>query len=413
MKASGRRLALSCTLIIALTAQVIAKEFSGPVKLKSSITHVQPMTGIVMWAGSKNSQSDSIQLEYLRVGYNEVVRVKGKYDWTKVEESLVAIAGRRHQAVMRLFETEPGMASTVPDYIKALPGYQETRATIESKETYLPDWSNKVYQQFFTEFYRELAKKFDHDPRIAFLQIGFGLWAEYHINDGPETPGKTFPSLDFQSEFFKGLSLLFKETPWMISQDAHVTARAPFASEPDLLKLNFGIFDDTFHRAWKAGYNFEGWKFFGLDRFKRAPVGGEILFPDKNFAAFVAGKWAAETGRFGLTFLLGEQWPKWATTDEIRRYGMTCGYKFRVTSFEIKSKEARVTMKNIGVAPIYYDAFMAVNGLRSKESLKGLLPNEEREFRIDAGGVTASTAKLAIECDRLIPGQGIEFEADL
>lgn len=67
-------------------------------------------------------------------------------------------------------------------------------------------------------------------------------------------------------------------------------------------------------------------------------------------------------------------------------------------------------MKNIGIAPIYYDAFPAIGGVRSPESLKGLLPGEMRTFRVASGG---SSPDLAIECDRLVPGQTIEYEADL
>jgi hypothetical protein len=65
---------------------------------------------------------------------------------------------------------------------------------------------------------------------------------------------------------------------------------------------------------------------------------------------------------------------------------------------------------NSGVAPIYYDAFVAVNGIRAEGSLKGLLPGEERLFTVPSGG---TNPELSIECDRLVPGQRIDFEADL
>jgi hypothetical protein len=89
---------------------------------------------------------------------------------------------------------------------------------------------------------------------------------------------------------------------------------------------------------------------------------------------------------------------------------MACGYRFEVTAFEASSSASRMTVSNAGVAPLYYDAFVAVNGVRSKESLKGLLPGESRRFEVAFGG---ERPKLAIECDRLAPGQQIEFHADL
>ena len=56
------------------------------------------------------------------------------------------------------------------------------------------------------------------------------------------------------------------------------------------------------------------------------------------------------------------------------------------------------------------DAFVAVNGIRAKESLKGLLPKESHRFDVAAGG---DNAKLEIECDRLVPGQHIGLDAKL
>jgi hypothetical protein len=368
------------------------------------------MTGIVMWEDSENSHTDAIALEYSYLRYDEVVKGRGEYDWTAVERKLSAIAGRRHQAVLRFYETWPGRQTTVPQYIKALPDYREVQAESEGRETGFPDWSNPEYQRFILEFYGRFAEKYDRDPRLAFLEVGFGLWAEYHIYSGPEELGKTFPSKEFQARFFRHLAQCFQQTPWMISQDAHEASRAPFAEQPELLKLRFGIFDDSFHLAWRPGYNLEGWEFFGRDRWQRSPCGGEILFRNREREEQVAAAWAKEAADFHITFMICEQWPRWTTMDRIREHGMACGYRFRVTAFEASHAAARVTLANTGVAPIYYDAFVTVNGVRAQESLKGLLPGEERRFTAAAGG---RDPKLGIECDRLVPGQRIEFEADL
>jgi hypothetical protein len=182
-------------------------------------------------------------------------------------------------------------------------------------------------------------------------------------------------------------------------------------SRSSLLTLNFGLFDDSFYKAWKPGYNLDGWQFFGLTRFQHSPVGGEILFSDQGFADNISKKWKTEASKFGFTFLIGDQWPRYTTVDKIRDYGLACGYKFQITSFRADSKEALVTVKNIGVAPIYYDAAVTVDGNRSAESLKGLLPGAARDFRIPLSGKTPQD--VTIESDRLVPGQKIEIKADL
>jgi hypothetical protein len=407
---TGGLTALACA---ASNAAASASGSSGtfrPVGIQSEITRVQPMTGIVMWADSRNSRTDAISLEYSYLRYDEVVKGRGQYDWSVVESKLKSIAAREHQAVLRFYETWPGRQTTMPDYVKALPDYEETVARSQGRETSFPDWSHPEYQRFFLEFYDQFAARYDSDPRLAFLEVGFGLWAEYHIYSGPELLGKTFPSMEFQAKFLRRLAQVLRETPWLISQDAHEAERAPFAEQRDLLEIDFGIFDDTFHLAWEPGYNLEGWEFFGRDRWRRAPCGGEILFRNRERADQVAAAWAKEAANFHITFMICEQWPRWTTMERIREHSLACGYRFKVIGFEASDTQASVTVTNTGVAPLYYDAFVAVNGARARESLKGLLPGEERRFTIASGG---ANPLLTIECDRLAPGQRIEFEADL
>lgn len=380
------------------------------IPIKSQITGVQPMTGIVLWEQLKNKGTDAIQMEYSYMRYNDVVKEKGVYDWTLVENKLNSAASRAHQIILRFWDTYPGRESTVPDYIKALPDYKNIVAKSENRDTGFPDWSYPEYQRFFLEFYQKFAEKYDGDPRLAFLETGFGLWSEYHVYDPEEIPGKNFPGKDFQAKFFRHLAAVFRKTPWMISQDAHVDTRSPFASQPDLLKINFGIFDDSFHLAWKPSYNYDGWKFFGLRRYEESPAGGEILFPDKARSDYVDSSWIMKSREFGITFMICEQWMKWIGPERLRQHSMECGYKFKINDFKTNETSAEVTVINTGVAPIYYDAFVTVNGVRSAESLKFLQSGNTRVFHIRSGG---KNPKLTIECDHLVPGQKIGYEADI
>jgi hypothetical protein len=380
------------------------------IPLQSRITSVQPMTGIVLWEELNNKDTDAIQLEYSYMRYNDVVKEKGVYDWTIVEKKLNSTASRAHQAILRFWDTYPGRKSTVPDYIKALPDYKDVVAKSENRDTGFPDWSHPEYQRFFLEFYQKFAEKYDHDPRLAFLETGFGLWSEYHVYDPEEIPGTNFPSKDFQAKYFRHLETVFKETPWMISQDAHPESRSPFAGQPDLLNIKFGIFDDSFHLAWEPSYNYDGWKFFGLKRYEESPAGGEILFRNQERSDYVESNWTKESRRFGITFMICEQWLRWINFDRLREHSMDCGYKYKVTDFKTNENSAKATVENTGVAPIYYDAFVTVNGVRSAESLKFLQAGDTREYHVQSGG---KSPKLTIECDRLVPGQKIEYDADL
>ncbi len=388
-----------------------------PVPLESRITGVQPMTGIVLWATNSAAKSDAIRLEFSYVKYSDVVSKRGQYDWSVVEKLLDQAAGRGHQMVLRPHYVYPGREAAAPDYIRELPDYRETRAKSEGKDTTFCDWSHPELQEFTLAFYSEFAKRYDRDPRLAFLQTGFGLWAEYHIYDGPMELGKTFPSKEYQARFARHLDKVFEHTPWSISVDAANARRTPFAGDADLLALNFGVFDDSFLCKQHARENLPDWEALDRERWRRAPAGGEFSYysdHDQQHALAPKGphgipfeKAAAD---FHLSYIIGDGQPKHASPERLREAGMACGYKFHITRFLSDPGRSEVTVANRGIAPIYHDAFVAVNGVRADRSLKGLLPGASLELAIPAGG---AEPVLAIESDRLVPGMKIEFEASL
>ncbi|HEY0980692.1 MULTISPECIES: DUF4832 domain-containing protein [unclassified Schlesneria] len=403
-------------LILHATGPVMSADDFRPVKLAAKIDSVQPMTGIVLWATNGAVKTAPIQLEYSYLQYDQIVTEKGQYNWSVLEELLDAVASRGHQAIIRWNDTYVAKPTGVPAYIKKLPDYKETTGKSENKTTGFPDWSHPELRRFVLEFFTTFADKYDRDPRIAFVEVGFGLWAEYHIYDGPMKLGQTFPSREFQSEFALHLGKTFRETPWMISVDA-AGDHAPFASDPQLLDLPFGVFDDSFNHAKHSQYNEPNWEALRRDRWKIAPTGGEFSFFEKiDQTAALSAKgphgipFEQHAARFHISFMIGDAQPRHQPPARIRDASLACGYRFRVTRFEATATAAKVEVRNDGIAPIYYDAHPAVNGIRSKESLKGLLPGEVKEFTIDAGG---SAPTLTIECDRLVKNQRITYDADL
>jgi hypothetical protein len=410
-----RRCAVFVTTLVLIPAARGADEWR-PVALKSSVQRTQPMTGIVLWSTNDNARAAPIQLEYCYLKYDQVIKDREEYDWGVVERLLDAVAGRKHQAIIRWHDTYVARPTGVPSYIKELPDYRETTANSEGKATGFPDWSHPELRRSVLAFFTAFAEKYDRDPRLAFVQVGFGLWAEYHIYDGPMTLGGTFPSREFQAEFARHLAATFHQTPWMISVDA-AGDHAPFASDRELLALPFGLFDDSFNHADHKKHNEPNWDDLGRDRWKIAPTGGEFSFfetKDQREALAPRGphgvSFEDQAAKFHISFMIGDAQPRFQKADRMRSAGMATGYRFRVTRFEASQDQSIVVMSNTGIAPIYHDAFPAVNGTRSWASLKGLLPSQSRTFEIAAGG---DAPALSIECDRLVPGQVIEFDADL
>ena len=392
------------------------------VPFQSAITHVQPMTGIVLWNTSGSVKKDYVQLEFSYMLYNDVCKEKDVYDWSPMDKLLEQVAARGHQAVVRFRYTYPGYASAVPDYIKKMDGYEAIWAKADGRsreDTEYPDWRCEELRRFHMEFHRRFAERYDKDPRLAFVETGFGHWAEYHVYDGKYIDGQTFPSKEFQAEFLPKMDEWFKETPWLISIDASDSKYAPFRKQKELLDLNFGNFDDSFMCEEWDGYNWSCWSFFGKERYKKAPAGGEFSYYSSYDQKHVLDK----EGMYGrvfedvvakvhMTFIIGNDQPGKQKPERITEAAMSMGYRFEVRDFKVlEGKSAEVLIANVGVAPIYRDAFVEVEGVRGDLNLRTLMPGDEAWVTIACEAKTSS--RPAIACDHLVEGQEIQYQADI
>lgn len=390
-------------------------------KLNSEVTHVQPMTGIVLWNDNDHKKDSYVQLEFSYMLYSDICKKKGVFDWSAMDNLLKDVASRGHQAVVRFRYTYVGKKCAVPDYIKKLPGYKETKGKSEGKTTYFPDWHCKELRDFHMEFHRRFAERYDNDPRLAFVQTGFGLWAEYHIYDGPFELGKTFPDFDFQTEFLSAMDGWFVKTPWSISIDAADGKYAPFRKDKNLLNLKFGNFDDSFMCEDYDDENYQNWKFFGTERYKTAPLGGEFSYYsdyDQEHCLDKSGihgrKFEDLVKRVHMSYIIGNDQPEYQKSSRLTEAGKAMGYRFKIKDYRIKSKKgAAILIANAGVAPIYRDAWVAVDGIRGGYNLRNLMPGEEVWIIIEDSKISSSV-KPTIECDHLVPKQkGIEYDASV
>ncbi|MCQ2341236.1 MAG: DUF4832 domain-containing protein [Paludibacteraceae bacterium] len=412
------------------------------VVISRTIDKVQPMTGLVLWNDQAESRKGTLgtcfALEYTYCPPCKVVTGKSngkiQYDWTFIENILNGVKSRGHQAILRFYYEYPGSrmgcdntrgATGVPDYIKALSGYTETYKSTEDGACYYADWSNSELQWFVKQFITDFAAKYDHDPRIAFLEVGFGHWGEYHIYGGPSLDlGHNFPSKAFQKSFLQHIDTTLHVLPWSISIDASVKRYAPITEDQSLMALHFGLFDDSFMHAEHdksqgEGYNEDCWNALGKNRWQQGACGGEISYYEdsdqKNFlnpAGMYGVTWEQASAKYHISFMICNDAPsgKYATATRFKEGSMACGYRFRLTECSVRGNQTAVTFTNEGIAPIYKDAYPTIGTTRSATSLKGLLPGQSRTCMIDA--VLTRADDLTITSDYILPSQQIQFNAD-
>ncbi|MBQ2591174.1 MAG: DUF4832 domain-containing protein, partial [Paludibacteraceae bacterium] len=414
--------------------------------------------GIVFWPdliADHPELNSSISLEFSYCLPCKVVTGKVgdklQYDWSSFEAFLDDVASRGHQAIVRFRYEYPGSdgkitdapyctcnqagATAVPLYIKngSYSYGPEYYKTVEGDGlTYYADWTNDELKWFTKQFYTDFAAKYDNDPRIAFVQVGFGHWSEYHIYDDNGLPsgwkGKYFPSDAYQTEFLKHVANQFKNTPWSVSIDAADDSYCPITTDESLMALNFGLFDDSFMHsehdlAQGDGWNESEWIAMGTDRWKSAPGGGEISYytanDQRNFlnpAGMYGKTWEQAAAKYHMTYVIGNDALEgsYASAARLKQAGNNAGYSFQITKYQVSSTDAVVTVKNNGVAPIYHDAYVTVKGVRSTTSLKGLIPGESRECTVTGLTIGSNEAPtLTITSDKLLAGVTIPYAANL
>jgi hypothetical protein len=393
--------------------------------LHADITEVQPQTGIVLWDGTYDDddvkRDGTIALEYAYMKPSDVVTGPdpSTWDWSGVDALLDRVAARGHQSIVRFYYVYPGFPTAVPQYIKDRSDYHETTADSEGQPTGFPDWGNAELQRFHLEFYSEVATRYDDDLRLAFLQVGFGLWDEYHIYDAPHELGVQFPTKAFQQDFFAHMNEQFHTLKWSVSIDAADDEYSPLAATPSMLALGFGLFDDSFMSEEHAAYNAVNWATLQVDdRFKQAPHGGELSYYsdfDQQHALDVDGLYGRTfeqlSSQFHISYMIGADQPEYQSAARIKQAGLSLGYAFQIVGYSSSSTTTRIDVENTGIAPPYYDAFVVVDGVSSTTSLLGLLPGEVRRIEVPTAATTSSV--VGISGGRVVSGQTIQFRARL
>ena len=409
-------------------------ESYAPVSISAKVDAVQPGTGLVLWSENASERNaaygKSISLEYAYCLPCQVVKgkVDGKiqYDWRLFNQWLSDVASRKHQAVVRFRYEYPGERSVdgkpgttaVPDYIKVLPDYHETYFENEDGPTWYADWTSAELQWFTKQFYADFNAAYRDDPRIAFVEVGFGHWSEYHIFGTPLQPGVNFPSDAYQKEFLTYLAGAL-DIPWLISIDA--AESSPVVGDASLMALTFGLFDDSFmHKDHEGDYNENCWNAIGKGtRWQKGACGGEISYytsaDQKNFlnpAGMYGVTWEQASAKYHISFMIANDAPsgQYGTAARFKEASMACGYHFALTGLYANAEKTAAYITNTGIAPIYRDAYLAVAGTRSETSLKGLLPGDTLLVFIPK---PTTGTDLTIESDHILPTQKIQFDADI
>lgn len=415
------RVCYACSLLIVAVIGILPVDGESPKLLEYLPAPVDnPLRGLVPYEGERRADfPHSLEFNYLP--YSALVKGYDEYDWRPLERMLDDIAGRGHQAVLRVYLEYPKKKGAIPEFL-----LRDGLKVHKTAEGETPDYEDKTLRRSLKSFITAFGKKYDGDPRLGFITAGLlGAWGEWHTYPRSEL----FASKTVQLEVMAAYEAAFVKTP--------VLLRYP-AGEKDRQKAKngdrkFGYHDDSF--AWATlhtGKKGDEWfymttlKAAGPDaeaKWKTYPIGGEIrpeawgmVFdakPEKkqiqNFRECVEAThvtWLMDSGMFA----------KNQTADRVARAKeqvRRMGYEFyapEVAIGVVKEGKLGVQLKieNRGVAPFYYDWIpeygLLIEGKPVKTiigsgKLTGLLPGDKPrvwEDTFDVTGVKADRYTLAV-----------------
>ena len=398
----------SCLLLFALLSAfaLASARADGPVRLAPGLSPVDnPLKGLVPYASSK-PRSFPHSMEFTYIPLSDLMTGPAEFKWQRLDTFLSEVAGRRHQAVFRVWLEFPTAPTGVPRFLIDQ-GVKITEWSDRNEHPpshdHTPDYSDERLVKALETFIAALGRRYDHDPRVGYITAGLlGKWGEWH--DAPRK--ELFASLATQERVMRAYAQAFKETPILVRYPTGENDRYNAANA----SLPFGYHDDSFawgtlplpepappvkdsaagaagspgassRRRKRPPKRRDGWHFLirmqtagpaALDKWKTHPIGGEIrpelwgLIFDVHAANPHAQDFAECVRQTHVTWLMdsgmfrGSEQPPRERYDRAVTLIRKMGYDFYVQSAEVSRptpQRLSVTLEvvNQGVAPFYRD----------------------------------------------------------
>ncbi|MCM8537564.1 MAG: DUF4832 domain-containing protein [Lentisphaeraceae bacterium] len=366
-----------------------------------------PLKGFVPYSDVDLDKAYPHTMEWFYLSLKEIMNGPNSFTFDQsLEKKLEAAASRRKQSIFRIYLDYPKKPLGVPDFliksgVKMIPYENDDW---DNKGGLSPDYKDERLVSAMEASIRAMGKKYDGDPRIAFITVGYlGHWGEWHTYPNEHL----MASRKVQLRIIKAFSESFKTTKFLL--------RYPYTMDKDFL---CGLHDDSFAKSTLPEKN-EDWHFLREIRnhkleglWKTQPIGGELypLFQKKmwnekplkqaqNFRDCVSAthcSWLINDALFH---------GKWTEAQKIKASNNSLGYSFRLHAFKLKNGLLKVKISNSGVAPFYYKWPVEVVNLETKEvitpdwDIRKILPGKEYVFEWKVSG-----QKVGIRIQNIMQG---------
>lgn len=293
---------------------------------------------------------------------------EGVYDFSKIDEMLKACEQADMTYGLRIVpfttsntddESDYGARHNfVPQWVYDKGAKQDLVNYTRKGETFkikVPNWSDPTYIKYYKEFISALAKKYNGDPRLEYMEIrAFGNMGEWHTG---EFDGNDLPSVEVQKDMFDFIASKFTKTTCSVFCDAR--DMYDYTDTLGFAKRNNGLIK-TPNTEWELVTAYkdnvmtmaDNWGPYSL--LKTVDTShGDIRWSEGRFRESI------EIPHLSIYALDQEG----SASDTIYREQKTVidemcnrlGYDFSVTSAKRSGNQLKVVIENKGVAPAFFD----------------------------------------------------------
>ena len=298
--------------------------------------------------------------------WEDLNTAEGVYDFTPIDTMLKACEQAGFTFALRIMPYSTGSGSDdnygethdfVPDWVYAKGAKKNLTKYKYGKgdtEIYVPDWSDPVYNKAYKDFITALAAKYDKDPRVEYIENrAYGNFGEWHAS---EFTDNHMPSVEIQKSMLDHFAACFKNTTVCVFNDAREVA--DYAISLGFSKRNDGMIMAP-NTEWEMVPSYKA----------NVPNMGdnhntyENMLKQDNVTYL---RWTEEHYREAIeiahmTYYAIDQDSGCGLKiyrehkDLIDEMCNRLGYNFTVTSAQRKGNKLKVTIKNIGLAPAFFD----------------------------------------------------------
>lgn len=342
----------------------------------------------VTLASGKNEAWDYCTVVYTGCGWNSIQKDKDEYDWTRIDD-LLNLCGQSNRTLgWRIYPTNSSVENGgdhVPQFIYD-EGCGSVQATVRGTERKIrvPDWEDPIYIQACKDFAAEMARRYDGDNRVEFIDIrAFGNWGEWHCF---QLEGSEMPSKEIQKDMIAYYKSVFKTTQLVVPSDCRDDVYE-YALSIGVGKRDDGLIqikgrEDELAKCYKAGLPTVG---------ENCATYADLLKnsdADRYNQKWTLDLWKSVINVSHMTYYELDRQDCGKTffndnAEAVKEMVNKLGYNFEVVSANLSydselNVQLTVKIKNTGLAPAFFDMNLIADITDNNGNRKAQLANIKR-----------------------------------